>query len=54
MSSSFLAMVSIIRGTIRIISGLKSWMFFITRSRESLMQIMEPREMALSTSRHRQ
>ena len=53
-SSSFFAMVSIIRGTIRIISGLKSLMFFATRMRESLMQITAARDTPFRMSMLRQ
>ena len=47
-------MVSIISGTIRIISGLKSLIFFATRISESLMQITEPRDTPLRISMLRQ
>ena len=49
-----MAMVSIISGTIRIISGLKSLIFFATRIRESLMQITDPREIPFRISMLRQ
>ncbi len=53
-SSSFLAKVSIISGTIRIMFGSKSLMFFNTRSRESLIQITDPSEVPFKISMLRQ
>ncbi len=53
-SSSFFASVSIISGTIRIMFGSNSLMFFATRSSESLMQITEPMEMPFKISMLRQ
>ena len=53
-SSSFFAMVSIISGTIKIIFGWNSLMFFATRSRESLIQMTDPREIPFRMSMLRQ
>ena len=53
-SSSFFAMVSIMRGTIKIIFGANSLIFFAMRIRESLIQIMLPRDTPFKMSMLRQ